>query len=78
MKNGEVEQFTEAGMVTFENVSFGYEGSDEKILSGLNFEIRKYRLFAIIGVTGSGKSTLLKLILRFFDVAEGKVKVNGR
>ena len=71
------ERFTEEGTLTFENVSFGYDGAEEKVLSGLNFAIKKGQTFAIIGATGSGKSTLLKLILRFFDATEGRILVNG-
>ncbi|MBQ3386463.1 MAG: ABC transporter ATP-binding protein, partial [Eggerthellaceae bacterium] len=47
------------------------------VLSGLNFTIHAGETCAIVGGTGSGKSTLLKLILRFFDVTEGAIRVNG-
>ncbi|MGN1103873.1 MAG: ABC transporter ATP-binding protein [Candidatus Coproplasma sp.] len=69
--------FTEEGTVTFENVSFGYENAEERVLENLNFKIEKGQTFAVIGATGSGKSTLLKLVLRFFDAADGRVLVDG-
>ena len=49
----------------------------DAVLSGLNFTIHAGETCAIVGGTGSGKSTLLKLILRFFDVTEGAIRVNG-
>lgn len=65
------------GAVEFEDVDFGYPGSEIPVLSGLNFTIRPGETSAIIGGTGSGKSTLLNLIPRFFDATAGVVRVNG-
>ena len=49
----------------------------DAVLSDLNFTIRAGETCAIVGGTGSGKSTILKLILRFFDVTQGAIRVNG-
>ena len=49
----------------------------DNVLQDLDFTIRAGETCAIVGGTGSGKTTLLKLILRFFDVTEGAVRVNG-
>lgn len=63
--------------VIFENVSFKFEGSENPVLSNINFEAKKGEVTAIIGGTGSGKSTLVSMIARLFDATEGKVLVNG-
>ncbi|MCI8366642.1 MAG: ABC transporter ATP-binding protein [Eggerthellaceae bacterium] len=63
--------------ISFEDVSFAYEGSDKPTLDGLNFTVEPGQTLAIIGSTGSGKSTVLKLIERFFDVTAGQVLIDG-
>jgi ABC-type multidrug transport system fused ATPase/permease subunit len=65
------------GRVRFEDVSFGYPGSERPVLRGVSFTLEPGRTSAIVGGTGSGKTTLLNLIPRFFDVTGGKVLVNG-
>lgn len=65
------------GLIRFEDVAFKYEGSDENILEGIQFEAQPGKTTAIIGSTGSGKSTLLNLLLRFYDVTEGKITIDG-
>jgi len=65
------------GEVRFENVSFGYPGSERPILDELSFTLQAGQTSAIIGGTGSGKTTLLNLIPRFLDPSSGIVLVNG-
>jgi ABC-type multidrug transport system fused ATPase/permease subunit len=65
------------GLVQFENVAFGYPGSERPVLHGLSFAFRPGETSAIIGGTGSGKTTLLNLVPRFFDATTGSVLVNG-
>ncbi|MDA8301244.1 MAG: ABC transporter ATP-binding protein [Actinomycetota bacterium] len=65
------------GLVRFEDVSFGYPGSEQPVLQDVSFTLEPGRTSAIVGGTGSGKTTLLNLIPRFFDVTGGKVLVNG-
>jgi ABC-type multidrug transport system fused ATPase/permease subunit len=65
------------GLVQFENVTFGYPGSERPVLRDLSFTFRPGETSAIIGGTGGGKTTLLNLIPRFFDAANGSVLVNG-
>ena len=65
------------GQVEFRHVSFAYPGSEEKVLSDLDFVCKRGETTAIIGSTGSGKSTLVNLIPRFFDATEGQVLVDG-
>lgn len=71
------EDVKQRGVIEFNNAEFRYEGSDEPVLSDLNFKINKGETVAILGATGSGKSTLMKLIMRFYDVTKGEIKVGG-
>lgn len=66
-----------AGKVVFDNVSFSYGDSEEKVLHDISFTAEAGETTAIIGSTGSGKTTLINLIPRFFDVTEGKITVDG-
>lgn len=78
VKDPQVSQaFKTEGEIEFKNVSFKYPGSSTNMLSNINFKINKGETLAIVGQTGSGKTTLINLILRFFDVTEGEVLVNG-
>lgn len=66
------------GEVKFEDVSFRYPGGEDDVLSRISFTARPGTTTAFIGATGSGKSTLMNLLLRFYDVTGGSVKVGGR
>ena len=63
--------------VSFQNVSFSYQGVKEESLSDISFDAAPGEIIGVIGGTGSGKSTLVKLIPRFYDVTKGQVLVNG-
>ena len=65
------------GTVEFENVSFRYHNAEEDALSNITFTARPGQTTAIIGPTGSGKSTVANLILRFYDVSGGRIRVDG-
>ncbi len=65
------------GKVTFDHVTFRYPGAENAVLEDITFTADPGETVAIIGSTGSGKSTLINLIPRFYDVAEGSVKVDG-
>ena len=62
--------------ITFQNVSFGYY-ENEKIIKNLSFDVKKGDKIAIIGETGAGKTTIVKLLMRFYDVDSGEIKVDG-
>lgn len=60
-----------------ENVTFGYDPEGEVILEHYSLTLQPGRITGIHGASGSGKSTLLKLLMRFWDVQEGRVSVDG-
>ena len=62
--------------ITFEDVSFGYS-PNEKIIKNLTFEVKKGQKIAIIGATGAGKTTIVKLLMRFYDIDSGSIKIDG-
>ncbi len=64
------------GEIKIENVSFSYE-KKRSVISGLNVEIPAKSRVAFVGYSGSGKSTISKLILRMYDVDEGRVLLDG-
>ena len=62
--------------ITFENVSFGYT-PNEKIIKNLSFDVKKGEKIAIVGETGAGKTTIIKLLMRFYDITSGSIKIDG-
>lgn len=63
------------GDVKFENVTFGYN-PEQLVLKGVNLHAHPGQMVALVGPTGSGKSTIINLILRFYDVSGGAVKID--
>jgi ATP-binding cassette subfamily B protein len=66
-----------SGGIRFENVSFKYE-EGEKVIKDFNLEVKSGQTVALVGLSGSGKSTLAKLLLRLYDVDEGRILVDGQ
>jgi len=64
------------GEVRFEQVSFGYT-PQQRVLKDVNLIAQPGQMIALVGPTGAGKSTITNLILRFYDVTEGAVKIDG-
>ena len=76
-KNPSKEQISEITQgITFENVSFGYS-EDELVIKNLSFDVKKGEKVAIVGETGAGKTTIVKLLMRFYDVNSGEIKIDG-
>ena len=64
------------GRVTFEDVHFGYN-PDKIIINDFSADVKPGQTVAIVGPTGAGKTTMVKLLMRFYDVYSGSVKVDG-
>lgn len=61
----------------FKNVKFTYPGSEEEVLSGVNFKLRAGEKMAFVGENGAGKTTLIKLLLRFYEPTDGEILLDG-
>jgi len=68
---------TVKGRLSFENVVFGFQGSDRKVIDNINFEIEPGQTIALVGKVGSGKSWLVNLIPRLVDPSDGVIKLDG-
>jgi len=66
-----------AGHVEFENVAFHYD-PEREILKGISFAIEPGQTVAIVGPTGAGKSTLSRILFRFYNIAAGRVRIDGQ
>ena len=76
-ENPSAKQITEIrDIISFENVSFGYT-PNEKIIKNLTFDVKKGEKIAIVGETGAGKTTIVKLLMRFYDIDKGEIKIDG-
>ncbi|WP_086443918.1 multidrug efflux ABC transporter subunit EfrB [Candidatus Enterococcus lemimoniae] len=64
------------GSVQFDNVSFSYDPA-KPLIRNLNFEVQAGQTVAIVGPTGAGKTTLINLLMRFYDVTDGAIKIDG-
>jgi ATP-binding cassette subfamily B protein len=65
------------GHVTYDDVTFAYDGADEPVLRGVSIDAEPGDTIALVGSTGAGKSTTLKLLLRLYDVDDGAVEIDG-
>ena len=66
------------GDVQFENVSFGYQDTDELVLKNVNLHVKSGEYVALVGTSGVGKTTLCSLIPRFYDVTDGRILLDGQ
>ena len=64
------------GHVEFEHIAFGYDDS-QLIIKDLNLDVKPEQRYAIVGPTGAGKTTIVNLLMRFYDVNAGTIKVDG-
>ncbi len=65
------------GHIRFEDVRFHYD-PNRIILDGLSFDVPAGKMVAIVGPSGAGKSTISRILLRFYDVAGGRVTIDGQ
>lgn len=66
---------TMKGDVKFEHVQFGYD--EDLLMKDVNIDVKAGQMVAIVGPTGAGKTTLMNLLLRFYDVKGGNIKIDG-
>ncbi|HGM5578951.1 TPA: ABC transporter ATP-binding protein [Pseudomonas putida] len=71
------ELVTRGGGVSFDNVRFNYNG-ERQVLDGLSLQIRPGEKIGLVGRSGAGKSTLINLLLRFYDVDSGEIRIDGQ
>lgn len=64
-------------VIKIENMSFTYPGNDKPTLKNINLTIKPYEKIALVGYNGAGKTTLTNLLLRLYDVTEGKIAIDG-
>lgn len=64
------------GQVSFEEVSFGYN-PDQTVITNFSADVAPGQMVAIVGPTGAGKTTIVKLLMRFYDVRSGAIKIDG-
>jgi ATP-binding cassette subfamily B protein len=64
------------GTIRFERVTFGYVPG-RLVLNDVSFEIRRGQRIGIVGTTGAGKSTIVNLLMRFYDVTDGRITIDG-
>jgi ATP-binding cassette subfamily B protein len=64
------------GKVTFEHVTFGYDGV-RQVLRGVSFDVAPGELIGLVGPSGGGKTTIVNLIARFYDVSGGTIRIDG-
>lgn len=65
------------GNITFKNIKFKYNEDEPYILNNFNLEIEKNKITALVGKSGGGKTTIFNLLLRYFDVSEGSILIDG-
>ncbi|GKW47053.1 ABC transporter ATP-binding protein [Planococcus sp. NCCP-2050] len=63
------------GEVVFENVDFGY--GEELLIENMNIQVAPGQTVAIVGPTGAGKTTLINLLMRFYELNDGKIEIDG-
>ncbi len=66
-----------SGTIRFENVRFAYE-SERRILKGISFDVPAGKTVAVVGPSGAGKSTISRLLFRFYDLAGGRILIDGQ
>jgi|TARA_Y100000389_G_C17470170_1_gene529711 ATP-binding cassette, subfamily B, bacterial len=73
-----IQKFNQKITIHFQDVNFSYPSvKDKLIINNFNLEIKPNDKISIVGISGCGKSTLLQLLLRFYDISNGKISLNN-
>lgn len=73
-----IQKFNQKITINFQDVNFSYPSvKDKLIINNFNLEIKPNDKISIVGISGCGKSTLLQLLLRFYDISNGKISLNN-
>lgn len=73
-----IQKFNQKITINFQDVNFSYPSvKDKLIINNFNLEIKTNDKISIVGISGCGKSTLLQLLLRFYDISNGKISLNN-
>lgn len=75
-KNLEIKETEETGTVEFKNVWFSYN-ENQSLIENFSLKVKSGQHIAIVGPTGCGKTTMINLLMRFYDVTQGKILVDG-
>lgn len=65
------------GEVAFKHVAFGYS-PDKLLMEDVNFKVKPKQMIAIVGPTGAGKTTMINLLMRFYELTNGEIEVDGK
>ena len=65
------------GNVEFNKVTFSYDGTDTDVIKNFNAHVKAGEKIAIVGPTGAGKTTLVNLLMKFYDIKSGSIKIDG-
>jgi subfamily B ATP-binding cassette protein MsbA len=76
-KNQPITKFKFSDSIQVDSVFFQYPGTTAQVLKGIDLEIPKGKMVALVGASGAGKSTLADLLPRFYDVTSGAIKIDG-
>ncbi len=75
-KNKTVDIKNAKGNITFEHVKFGYN-KDKVIIKDFNVDVKRGQKVAIVGPTGAGKTTMVNLLMKFYEITSGDIKIDG-
>ena len=77
INNTELSKLTFNESIQFHNVIFSYDSQDDKVLNGMDLTISKGEKLAIVGGSGVGKTTIVDLLLRFYDLEQGRITLDN-
>lgn len=77
LDNGDKKLQQVKGEIEFKNVSYFYNNNDNNLLQNFSLKINQGEKVALVGISGAGKTTFVKLLMRFFDIKDGSITIDG-